>query len=247
MSPNYILFDVSHTGKYWNCNTAETFIFMAPTAYTKHIAHKHCHNTHTIATSYTRNYKANIDILISNLKYEYCTYARNYMHNPLRQNGYKWHCLSPVAYGWISHKWEQFGYRHCQLSSLCASRWFMGPSSVWCWVKHFRDCNMDIIDLPCNHWQSTIISEGNKQKVHVLMKHDQSVIGTEVTAHLAIAHSPTQEMTLTLSVATCHMLQKATVTLYLTAYFSLYNTGRNVWHIMGILWKSDIISCFWEK
>jgi hypothetical protein len=76
------------------------------------------------------------------------------------------------------------------------------------------------------------------------MKHDQSVIGTEVTAHLAIAHSPTQEMTLTLSVATCHMLQKATVTLYLTAYFSLYNTGRNVWHIMGILWKSDIISCF---
>jgi hypothetical protein len=44
-------------------------------------------------------------------------------------------------------------------------------------MKHFKDGNRDITNLPCSGQPRTIITKSNKQKVDVLINEDSRVTG----------------------------------------------------------------------
>jgi hypothetical protein len=54
----------------------------------------------------------------------------------------------------------------------------MGGSSVWYWMKHFRDSNMDFASLPPSSWPRTTTMEYTARKfMHSSWKTEQWPLG----------------------------------------------------------------------
>jgi hypothetical protein len=61
-------------------------------------------------------------------------------------------------------------------------------------VKHFKDGNMDIADLPCSDRPRTTTMECNEQKVDALITEDKGRQLRKIIMQLGIGHSDMQLM-----------------------------------------------------
>ena len=70
----------------------------------------------------------------------------------------------------------------------------MGASSVWRWVKHFKDGNTSIQDQPRSGRPQTVSTECNKERVDEITQDYRCMTVDTVARTLVIGHYAVQEM-----------------------------------------------------
>jgi len=70
----------------------------------------------------------------------------------------------------------------------------VGASSVWRWVKHFKDGNTSIQDQPQSGHPQTASNERSKERVDEIIQDDRRVTVDTIARTLGIGHNAVQEM-----------------------------------------------------